>query len=778
MLDKSQIGASSYGLVHSVFELYGGEVAGKLLSILSRLLTKFLQHRAFTCRMDDLLLTPEGNKTRRKTLKTVDGKGFDAALDYAGLGGADKKAADLHEDLRTRLEEILRDDVKLAGLDASVESATNQITSGIIKSTLPSGLVKQFPHNHMQMMTTAGAKGSNVNASQISCLLGQQSLEGRRVPVMVSGKTLPSFKAFETAPRAGGFVAGRFLTGIRAQEFYFHCMAGREGLIDTAVKTSRSGYLQRCLIKHLEGLRVHYDNTVRNSDKSILQFQYGEDALDVTKQKHLMQFEFTARNLSTFVNRNHPDKLRNHKNVVELGPHATKAGLKHPESNPPGLSVYSPSNTIGSVSEEFATAVDEYMRKNPHQLIKPKKNQGELPPWVRPQDLITRDGFRTLMYMKYMNSLVDPGEAVGLLASQGIGEPSTQMTLNTFHFAGHGAANVTLGIPRLREIVMTASQDIRTPTMSLPLIVDPDSTVTTHFAQRHTRLTLSEVVDSVRIKERLSRGVNGLRKRKYTVRIEFYSCSDYMSEYNVRPEEILKGIEESFVPVFDKTMQRDIKQNDKELKSQAGETGKPQRTSSRRRQVADAEDEDADETIPKDFDEADAEDGDFDDAKRKAQTGEQTTYSDEEDSDDDSDADSLDAKFKSKKGEDDSDSESDSDREVSEEKEAAQSVAHSMTRMETNCAATSKFIERLSFDRKLGQWCEFDLEVSTSCPVVFSGLPAHSTLFPVWLQVAQDALGRYCRAQLSRRCHPRDAPHLAMLRCQGTGRREAANAGH
>lgn len=75
------------------------------------------------------------------------------------------------------------------------------------------------------------------------------------------GKSLPSFIPFDTQPRAGGFIDGRFMTGIQPQEFFFHCMAGREGLIDTAVKTSRSGYLQRCLVKHLEGLKVHYDLT-------------------------------------------------------------------------------------------------------------------------------------------------------------------------------------------------------------------------------------------------------------------------------------------------------------------------------------------------------------------------------------------------------------------------------------------------------------------------------------------------------------------------------------
>ena len=136
-------------------------------------------------------------------------------------------------------------------------------------------------------MCTTGAKGSIVNQSQVSCALGQQALEGRRVPRLSSGRTLPSFAPYDVNPRADGFVMDRFLTGIRPQEYYFHCMAGREGLVDTAVKTSRSGYLQRCLVKHLEELKVCYDYTVRNGEGGVVQFLYGEDGLDPTKASYL-----------------------------------------------------------------------------------------------------------------------------------------------------------------------------------------------------------------------------------------------------------------------------------------------------------------------------------------------------------------------------------------------------------------------------------------------------------------------------------------------------------
>ena len=89
------------------------------------------------------------------------------------------------------------------------------------------GFNKMFPFNNFSMMILTGAKGSNVNHSQIAAMLGQQQLEGRRVPIMISGKTLPCYLPFDPNPRASGFISDRFLTGLREQDFYFHCMAGR-----------------------------------------------------------------------------------------------------------------------------------------------------------------------------------------------------------------------------------------------------------------------------------------------------------------------------------------------------------------------------------------------------------------------------------------------------------------------------------------------------------------------------------------------------------------------
>ena len=360
ILDKKQLGPSAGGIVDAVHEIYGHIVAGKLLSILGRLFTRFLNMRAFTCGIDDLRLTKEGDRIRKEKLMTAPEMGKQVALKYVTLDQT--TVPDQDEELKRRLEDVLRDDEKQGGLDSVSNSRSATLSSEITAACLPHGLVKPFPWNQMQSMTITGAKGSGVNANLISCNLGQQVLEGRRVPVMISGKTLPSFRAFETHPMAGGYVCGRFLTGIKPQEYYFHAMAGREGLIDTAVKTSRSGYLQRCLIKGMEGLKAEYDSSVREaSDGSIVQFLYGEDGLDITKQVHLNDFTLLAENHQSISKQVQADDFHSlaKEDVTTWHKDAMRAIRKTGklDAMDPVLSRYHPGGNLGSTSEAFAQAL-------------------------------------------------------------------------------------------------------------------------------------------------------------------------------------------------------------------------------------------------------------------------------------------------------------------------------------------------------------------------------------------------------------------------------------
>ncbi|KAG6378763.1 hypothetical protein JVT61DRAFT_13036 [Boletus reticuloceps] len=617
ILDKSAFGATEYGLVHSVHELYGATVAGQLLGILSRLFTKFLQHRAFTCRMDDLVLTPDGDQGRTSILQKNANLGTEGATEnFPSLSKVEK------EDIPAALTSLLEDQIGEA----------HEINRRYLYTF---GLLRKFPHNHMQAMTQSGAKGSAVNAQQISCALGQQELEGRRVPVMVSGKTLPSFKSFETKAIAGGYVASRFLTGVKPQEFYFHCMAGREGLIDTAVKTSRSGYLQRCLIKHLEGVRVHYDHTVRGSDSSVYQFLYGGDGLDVTKQKHLFQFKFVAENQITLLNSYQPkniagaindeDAVAYMKKVLKRSKARTSRYAPAPrEEMAPALDLFSPSRYLGSTSERFAEEIEAYLDSNPP-TIKSKTSE-ERRMIKRRQHPMKPRYFRLLMNVKCLRSLVEPGEAVGLLASQGIGEPSTQMTLNTFHFAGHGAANVTLGIPRLREIVMTASQKPKTPSMTMdvsPGVSDADITT---FCKRASKLLLSQVIDKVTVKECLS--VQGdARRTEFSVHLFFYPEEEYVEEYDVNAVEILAVFGTRFPSTLKREIQLEMKKLDADLRSQISQLGKGKANKEPVVGETDADaDADADEEFVEKAGDAESEQGDGDNAKRARQRKEQASY--------------------------------------------------------------------------------------------------------------------------------------------------------
>ena len=135
-------------------------------------------------------------------------------------------------------------------------------------------------YNAAVLMARCGARGSMLNLSQMAGLVGQQAVRGERISRGYTKRTLPHFKRGDLGASAKGFVASSYKNGLSPTEYFFHSMGGREGLVDTAVRTSRSGYMQRRLINALEDLKVASDGTVRNTAGTIVQFQYGEDGVD------------------------------------------------------------------------------------------------------------------------------------------------------------------------------------------------------------------------------------------------------------------------------------------------------------------------------------------------------------------------------------------------------------------------------------------------------------------------------------------------------------------
>uniref|UniRef100_A0A8C5CUH9 DNA-directed RNA polymerase subunit n=1 Tax=Gadus morhua TaxID=8049 RepID=A0A8C5CUH9_GADMO len=576
VLDKAHYGSSIYGLVHCCYELYGGETGGRLLTCLARLFTAYLQlYKGFTLSVEDILVKPGANRQRKKLIKESQKIGTRALqmafnlpenVDPAEARGR-WQDAHLNPDQR---------DFNLA--DMKFKEVANQVNNGINKVCMPAGLHRSFPDNNLQLMVQSGAKGSSVNTMQISCLLGQIELEGRRPPLMPSGKSLPCYQPYEPSPAAGGFISGRFLTGIRPQEFFFHCMAGREGLVDTAVKTSRSGYLQRCIIKHLEGLVVQYDLTVRDSDGSVVQFLYGEDGLDVPKIQFLQssQFPFIEENyqvikksqdLDQLLSRFDPTAARQHFSAVKrwkakrldssprngallrsllstrvpaaaslccmfstcqppsspstLLSHSLKYRRKSSRCPEPSLGTFRPDLCFGAVSESFHEVMEKWASVS---------SRGRY--------------LRHLLNYKWQRSLCDPGEAVGLVAAQSIGEPSTQMTLNTFHFAGRGEMNVTLGIPRLREILLVATSRIKTPMMSVPVLGHMSAQRKANSLRKKlTRVCLAEVLQRVEVTEKLRIKSTTEKMQVFNVEFHFLPAERYQEDKILTPHQILRFME-------------------------------------------------------------------------------------------------------------------------------------------------------------------------------------------------------------------------------------------
>ncbi len=139
---------------------------------------------------------------------------------------------------------------------------------------------------HSVIMTKSGARGNILNLGQMSAVVGQQAIRGERINRGYSMRTLPHFKINDLSPKSRGFVSSSYRNGLKPVEFFFHAMGGREGLVDTAVRTSTSGYMQRRLVNALQDMVVENDGTVRNSDKNIIQFRFGDDGIDAMHTDH------------------------------------------------------------------------------------------------------------------------------------------------------------------------------------------------------------------------------------------------------------------------------------------------------------------------------------------------------------------------------------------------------------------------------------------------------------------------------------------------------------
>ncbi|KAJ6204287.1 hypothetical protein PSV09DRAFT_1217961, partial [Bipolaris maydis] len=501
---KKIVGASAGGVIHIVFNELGSDAAVKFFNSCQRICNWWLLHYGFSFGVGDTIPDP---------------------------GTSEKIASEISKS-KVKVEDIIATATKdqlepLPGMtirgtfESKVQKFLNEGREG--GGTAAQNSLKDF--NNVVQTVVSGSKGSTVNISQMVALVGQQAVEGQRIPYGFKYRTLPHFSKDDYSPESRGFVENSYLRGLTPSEFFFHAMAGREGLIDTAVKTAETGYIQRRLVKALEDVMVKYDGTVRNSMGDIVEFIYGEDGLDgahIEKQSMdiIMSSEpaFEAAYKLDVLTTDQPEipvwKLESSplfqgdvdvQRALDEEFEAIKNDREYLRANASedDLETFQlPLNIarmIRSAQARFGINPEKAASNlHPIETIKQVRETLDRLVVIRGTDELSREAQDSATYLfkahlrarlafkklavehrlnkealsyvlgeledRFLKAAVAPGEMVGVLAAQSIGEPATQMTLNTFHFAGVSSKNVTLGVPRLKEILNIAA-NIKTPSM-------------------------------------------------------------------------------------------------------------------------------------------------------------------------------------------------------------------------------------------------------------------------------------------------------------------------
>eukprot|EP01029_Cantina_marsupialis_P023652 TRINITY_DN594_c0_g2_i2.p1 TRINITY_DN594_c0_g2~~TRINITY_DN594_c0_g2_i2.p1 ORF type:complete len:1325 (-),score=524.46 TRINITY_DN594_c0_g2_i2:175-4149(-) len=547
MVDKSTLGTSGGSLIHLLMNEGGPEDAKSFMNQCQRVVNYWLLQRGFSIGIAD---TVADDETMLKINNII--------------GMAKNKVKGLVEKGQKNMLEKQPGHSILEVFEMGVNQALNGARDDSGKAA---GAALSEQQNSIQGMAIAGSKGNSTNIAQIIACVGQQNVEGKRMKFGFDRRTLPHFCKDDLGPESRGFVENSYLKGLTPQEFFFHMMGGREGLIDTAVKTADTGYIQRKLIKALEDCMVQYDGTVRNAKGEIVQFLYGEDGMegrwiefqhmDILKFNNKQfrahyHFDTNKANFgrieSSGVNYLLPEVQHSLQNDAECATLLAKEEdqlkadrdelilIAAARADPVDLKFALPVNIdriIWNAKRTCPQDADKPSELHPREIIERVQElltHGLLV--VKGADKISVDAQHraTLLFSIYIRSklaskrvlrelrlsreafhyVVDqiqtrfqramalPGEMVGVIAAQSIGEPATQMTLNTFHFAGVSAKNVTLGVPRLKEL-LNATENLSTPQLTIHLASHSDRTFADRKQQSLKFLRFGDLFDSAEI---------------------------------------------------------------------------------------------------------------------------------------------------------------------------------------------------------------------------------------------------------------------------------------
>ena len=503
-LDKSALG-SGKGLIQNIFNDFGYQAASDFIDNLQNIVTDYMKLSSYSVGISDLI---SNNITNKRIADSIVAK--------------KKIVADLIND--THIGTFENNTGKTNEME--FESRVNAQLTAALNEAGKIGRNSLSKDNRFVIMVGSGSKGSNLNIAQMISCLGQQNVDGKRIPYGFENRTLPHYKKFDDSPEARGFVESSFIQGLTPEELFFHAMGGRVGLIDTAVKTSQTGYIQRRLIKSLEDLKMCYDGTVRNNKNKIIQFSYGDDNIDPTKVENqkmplpemtiediYSHFQIpndeTSDDVTTVnytkaalkrMKKQKQELITETQGIIDYMLEARESLVKHVFNYSDNTTIHIPVNfrrIITNIAEQLKYQKNSMVNITPletYNLLKDNfatlETLGFGSPsklfeiayyyYLSPKQLLSihrfnRKGLEVLcakINSVYKNALCNPGEMVGLVAAQSIGEPTTQMTLNTFHFAGVASkSNVTRGVPRIEEI-LSLSENPKQPSTTIYLKED------------------------------------------------------------------------------------------------------------------------------------------------------------------------------------------------------------------------------------------------------------------------------------------------------------------
>ena len=450
IIDKDIFSKAGKGIVHVSYNDYGSDQTVDMIDSMQLTIESFLVLNGFSVGISDMIAD---DKTRQQMDEVI----------QARKKEVNELNLQVHLDLFDNNTGKSNQDEFEARVFASLNKATKE--SGEF------GQLALADENRLVAMVKAGSKGGPINIAQMIACVGQQNIEGRRIPYGFSDRTLPHYKKYDDGPEARGFIESSFIGGLSPQEFFFHAMSGREGLIDTAVKTADTGYIQRQLVKAMEDLTVQHDGTVRDANMNIVQFHYGEDGLNATKiegtsigyaklsekdirrEFGLAKVDFTpiltdavistdatnyaqTAEMKTYVEQILEDRKMIVEGVFSSGRQGGVFGPLNPERLIMNLRI-----RFGLKSDLKTDLTPTYVLQGLNKLIERTQPYHKL--WcalVRfhfaPHKLIVKDRFTKaafdalmeLCLLKNLKASSLPGELVGIIAAQSIGEPSTQMS--------------------------------------------------------------------------------------------------------------------------------------------------------------------------------------------------------------------------------------------------------------------------------------------------------------------------------------------------------------